>query len=197
MNTKIKLSSFKHLFDLSLNVMPAITRKDVFRQLLADLIGKDSYRGVTLTYSWMANQLGHFTLGFVPTLLLYLCLKKCSSVHNPAFCSALAISIIWLLFETYNFLGPLLSKRNSNLKLFFVPGKKYVFEPAWLNIAFDTFTDLCFFWTGAFCASLYLKCSCPAICILVTLLVILIWPICYWYLPKCICSQPSILFNSG
>ncbi len=35
-----------------------ISLKDVLHQLKKDFIGKDSYRGVTLTYSWLANQFG-------------------------------------------------------------------------------------------------------------------------------------------
>ena len=29
--------------------------KRILQQLKADLIGQDSYRGVTLTYAWLAN----------------------------------------------------------------------------------------------------------------------------------------------
>jgi hypothetical protein len=164
--------------------MGAITCRDILRQLKDDLIGKDSYRGISLTYSWLANQFGHFTLGFIPTLITYSILKKCSSVHNPAFWAALIISVLWLLFELYNFLGPLLSKKISRSNLLFVPGNKYVFQPAWGNVAFDTFTDLCYFWMGAFTASLYFKCSCTVMVILITLFVILIYPAYYWYLTK-------------
>jgi hypothetical protein len=34
------------------------TAKMIFRQVLNYLSGKDAYRGVTLTYTWMANQFG-------------------------------------------------------------------------------------------------------------------------------------------
>ncbi len=40
-----------------------ITGRDIRNQLKADLIGKDSYRGVTLTYTWLANQFGHISSG--------------------------------------------------------------------------------------------------------------------------------------
>ena len=162
-----------------------ITRKDVLRQLKADLIGKDSYRGVTLTYSWLANQFGHISLGFIPTLILYSILQNhCSSLH-PAFIAALIISITWLLFETYNFLGPLLLNKHSNSKLMYLPSKKdYTFKPAWGNVAFDTFTDLCFFWFGAFSAGLFLTFSWTVVCILIALFLILLYPCSYWFLTK-------------
>jgi|GEM_PF-6513658 len=41
------------------------TLKDILSQLKADLIGKDSYRGVTLSYSWLANLLGAFSAGYM------------------------------------------------------------------------------------------------------------------------------------
>jgi hypothetical protein len=37
------------------------TAKMIFRQILNDLSGKDAYRGVTLTYTWMANQFGQLS----------------------------------------------------------------------------------------------------------------------------------------
>lgn len=163
--------------------MKSISTKDVLRQLKADLIGKDSYRGVTLTYSWMANQFGHFSLGFIPTLLMYGLLNKHTSNINTAFWVAAIVSVIWLLFELYNFLGPLLSKKGFHPKIG-GSGEKDSFQPVWANVAFDTFTDLCFFWLGAFSASLYLASSLTVIFILILLLLILIYPISYWFLTK-------------
>jgi hypothetical protein len=164
--------------------MKLISTKQILTQLKADLIGKDSYRGVTLTYSWLANQVGHFSLGFIPTLLTSVVLKKYTTINNSAIWSAVIISITWLLFETYNFLGPLLLKKKSTSKLLFIPGKIHSFNPPWTNIAFDTFTDLCFFWTGAFSASLFLGYTNIAVYILLALLLILTFPIRYWYITK-------------
>jgi hypothetical protein len=165
--------------------MGLIKREHIFRQLKADLIGKDSYRGVTLTYSWLANQFGHFSLGYVPSLIVYVILKKCTSISNPSFWAALIISILWLLFELYNFLAPLLSNKQSQSKVLFVSsGKKYIFQPAWGNIAFDTITDLCFFWIGAFSASLFLNSTFMIMAILIAFLLIVIYPATYWFITK-------------
>ena len=109
--------------------------KDIIKQLYLDLIGKDSHRGVTLTYAWLANQFGHFGLGFIPSIILILSLPDDSFWNRYA---AVVVAIFWLVFELYNFLGPLLLSR--------VP---YVFKPKWANIGFDTITDLGFFWIGA------------------------------------------------
>ena len=46
-------------------------RSRVFAQVKHDLFGtKDVQDAITATYVWMADQIGHLTLGFVPTVLL-------------------------------------------------------------------------------------------------------------------------------
>ena len=98
-----------------------ISVQRILQQLKADLIGKDSYRGVTLTYAWLANQFGHISLGFIPTFLVYYFL------NIEAFKAALYVAAFWFLFELYNFLGPLLSKKESNSDVVFMPKKsKYI-----------------------------------------------------------------------
>lgn len=160
-----------------------LTQQDVVRQLKADLIGKDSHRGITLTYAWMANQFGHFALGFIPALLLYRFTVERPSGPAALRC-ALGVALFWLLFETYNFLGPLLKKQQSKSKLLYVPGTPYTFEPAWKNIAFDTFTDLLFFWLGSFTASLVCHTSLLALVIILLLIVGMIYPVRYWFSSK-------------
>jgi len=85
-----------------------ITGKDIRNQLKADLIGKDSYRGVTLTYTWLANQFGHISLGFIPTFMLYLFLGRYYDNDTASLRAAVFISAVWFIFESFNFLGPLL-----------------------------------------------------------------------------------------
>jgi hypothetical protein len=168
-----------------------ISGRDMFRQLKADLIGKDSHRGVTFSYAWLANQFGHISLGFIPTFILYILLPSRLSKHDAAIWSATIVSVFWLLFETYNFLGPLLSKRKSQSKVLFIPKNKYTFEPAWKNIAFDTFTDLLFFWFGAFLCSIICFYSVEALIVLLILLAFLIYPPYYWYLTKMYLQVPQ------
>lgn len=136
--------------------MKFITPKHILRQLKADLIGKDSHRGITLTYAWLANQFGHISLGFIPTLILFVFFKKRFDIENPIV-SSIYISSFWFLFELYNFLGPLLSKKRSTSNLVYVAGKnKYAFNPDFKNIGFDTFTDVCFFCFGALACGCFL-----------------------------------------
>lgn len=155
--------------------------KKIFQQLKADLIGKDSYRGITLTYAWLANQFGHISLGFIPSFLLF------HFLEIEALKSAFYVSLFWLLFETYNFLGPLLSKKESDSEVLFIPKKsKYTFEPKWMNVAFDTFTDVCFFVLGAllFSISINEKIEMKLLMVLIILGVYLLIASRYWFITK-------------
>jgi hypothetical protein len=167
-------------------IFPRITARNIFNQIKADAIGKDSHRGVTLTYSWLANQVGHFSLGFIPTILLIPCVIKYGSFDDNALVSAICVSINWLLFELYNFLGPLLAGRNSKAKFVYVPEEnKTVFRPAWGNIAFDTFTDLLFFWIGAFTAAIFMNNENKfTLIFLIVLIALVALPARYWFLTK-------------
>lgn len=111
-----------------------ITANDILKTIHADLIGKDSHRGITLTYGWMANQVGHFALGFIPVCILHLYLPD-------LFHCVIYVCCFWLAFETYNALSPLYKKEYKG---------NGTFRVRWANLTFDTFTDLCFFWFGAF-----------------------------------------------
>ncbi|WP_397445259.1 hypothetical protein [Polaribacter sp. R77954] len=146
-----------------------ITIKNIFIQLKADLIGKDSHRGITLTYAWMANQFGHISLGFIPSFLV------CYLTKWNAVTSAIIVSFFWLGFEILNFLVPLMYKKS-----------KYAFKPKWLNITFDTFTDICFFALGAFLFSLvFTKNVNKTVIIILSLLgFYLIFASRYWFLTK-------------
>ncbi len=158
-----------------------ISFKRVLQQLKADLIGKDSHRGVTLTYAWLANQFGHISLGFIPAFLLHYFMSI------SALKAALCVSLFWFLFELYNFLGPLLSKKESNSDVLFVPKKnKYIFKPKWGNVAFDTFTDICFFILGSFLFAFCIQKFNATIIIIVlgVLSVYLAFATKYWYVTK-------------
>jgi hypothetical protein len=161
--------------------MSVITTATLLRQLKADLIGKDSYRGVTLTYAWLANQLGHFSLGFIPTLVIYTLLRNYSAAKNPALLAAIIVAGTWFLFELYNFFGPLLLKKKSGSKRVYTPGKKYEFQPSWLNVAFDTATDICYFALGAFSCHLVLSPSWPHAAIVAGILLLLCYPAYFWF----------------
>lgn len=167
-------------------MMRKINKKTIFNQFKKDLIGKDSHRGVTLTYSWLANQFGHIALGFVPSFILHDNINHIKTYQNPVVASAI-VTFFWFLFELYNFLGPLLTKKKSLNNHFFIPNnKRYVFNPKWLNIAYDTITDVAFFSFGAFLYSFYINGLQDKITIvaIILLFLYLLRASSYWYLTK-------------
>ncbi|WBX73997.1 hypothetical protein PG913_01765 [Tenacibaculum pacificus] len=159
--------------------MAKIKRRTVLNQLKEDLIGKDSHRGVTLTYSWLANQFGHIALGFIPSFILHDNIQHINGYKNPVYAS-FVVTLFWFLFELYNFLGPLLKIKPSSKK------EKYTFNPNWSNISYDTITDVAFFAFGAFLYSFYKNGlqDTPTIVVLTLLSLYLLKASSYWYLTK-------------
>jgi len=151
-----------------------MNKKITFRQVIAtihaDLIGKDSHRGITLTYGWFANQVGHFALGFIPVSLMHV--FGCNLLN-----SLFIVSGFWFLFEIYNASSPLFKKEYKG---------NGSFKPHWSNLIFDTFTDLCFFWLGSvtyyLCAAESINKS--LIWIFIVCLIGLFFAIRYWFLTK-------------
>lgn len=143
-------------------------------QLKYDLIGKDSQRGITLSYGWLANQCGHCMLGYIPTHLLYLLLANCFNLTGAGWIAALSISVAWLLFEIYNVVKPLRQQKKVGS----------LFEPDWKNIVHDTATDLGFFTFGALLAGLLLGSSWILGLVLVVLCVIIYPASKFWYHTK-------------
>lgn len=123
-----------------------LSAKTVKAQLNYDLIGKDSQRGITLSYGWLANQCGHCMLGYIPTHLIYLLLHYCLKVDGATWISALIVSLIWTIFEYINVRKPLKKQKEEGA----------LFEPDWKNIIHDTVTDLGFFIFGSLLAAIVL-----------------------------------------
>jgi hypothetical protein len=161
--------------------MRNISPKKVWAQIKFDLIGKDSYRGVTLTYSWLANQFGHFSLAFVSTFILYHILLHYNCVTKPAFWAGIGIAAAWFIFECFNFLGPLLLNKSEHATKNESGG--YTFQPDWKNISYDTITDIMFFTIGAFTMSVSLAFN-NLFYALLAIIAIVIFPARDWYLTK-------------
>jgi hypothetical protein len=162
--------------------MKPLPFKKLTQQLKADLIGKDSYRGVTLTYAWLANQFGHFALGFIPAVFAYLLLKDNATLRNPAFWAAALVSACWLLFETFNLLLPVLESGRKHRR--HGRKKKKTFTTPWRHLVFDTVTDLFFFWFGAFSMALVFEYSLLTLVVSCSLVLLLAYPFYYWYMCK-------------
>ncbi len=75
---------------------PMINGSMIFRQVSHDLFGsKDVQDASTLTYTWLADQFGHITLGFIVTLLL--------SVLLSVVWSAILVAVAITAKEAYDY----------------------------------------------------------------------------------------------
>ncbi|MBC7567436.1 MAG: ATP-binding protein [Pedobacter sp.] len=187
--------------------MRPFTLYQIYQQFNRDLIGKDSYRGVTLTYAWLANQFGHFSLGFIPTVVLHFFLSSTNSniikflsfirinspVSNAEYWSAFVVWGSWILFETYNFLKPLIWKESSRKEA--LSNGKYIFQPAWYNVTFDTLTDLVYFGIGALAASLICNYHFEMLLGLGGLTLLVAYPAYYWYTTKMLLQNAEYPFQ--
>jgi hypothetical protein len=164
-----------------------ITAKHIRKQLKDDLIGKDSYRGITLTYAWLANQFGHFALGFIPTILVYAICRRFLGYSHASSAEGAAgfIAVVCLGLEIWNFLGPIRTMQKSTNRWLYISNKTtYTFTPPWLNVGFDTLTDVLYFWLGCCFASEFLMHSVYKLIILGVLLFILFFCFKCWYKVK-------------
>jgi len=163
-----------------------LSGKNIFQQLVSDLIGKDSHRGVTLTYSWLANQLGHFSLGFFPAMGLYKMIEDFSTAVSSELIAALCISGLWFVFEAFNLFYPLRKKNTVNK----------TFKPSWGNLIFDTSTDIIFFAFGAFMAAYALSSNVDMLYVALVLLAVLLYPIRFWYVTKMYQQEAKFPFQA-
>lgn len=147
--------------------MKRVCYKVFIKQLIIkDLLGKDSQRGISLTYAWLANQLGHFSLGFIPSIVLS---SIFSTQKSPMYFST-AVILFWLVFEIINLTLPILIKT-----------KKRSFKPEWSHLIFDTITDLLYFGLGALVSAFILTQNNSIGYYVILLLFLLFFPFVYWY----------------
>jgi hypothetical protein len=143
-------------------------------QLRQDLIGKDAFRGVTLSYAWLANQFGHFALGFIPVIILHAILSNWWKGTLIASLPAILVWFAWFRFEVYNFRT---SYRQSKKSLLFYKDRKGHFEN-------DLWTDLGYFGLGASSAFIVLLPHIATVLLFAVIVSLLLKESRYWYLSK-------------
>lgn len=82
---------------------------ELLKQAKADLWAKEVQTGYTVTYAWMANQLGHFALGFIPVYFLIWLALASGLVHwlsdhfgkESLRWSQFLVPVAWLLWFIY------------------------------------------------------------------------------------------------
>jgi hypothetical protein len=169
--------------------MEHISNKTIKEQRQEDLIGKDAYRGTSLTYAFLANQFGHFSLGFIPTVLVYLCLEKFNYNIKGEHWVFICVGISWTIFEIVN----------SYLNIFKHPDhaftkfklKSFPFKPSWGNLFYDFITDVGFFWFGAFFAGAFYVMDLFHSLIYILPFALLFIPYFYWYITRMYLQMPG------
>ncbi len=169
--------------------MGHISKKTIKEQRHEDLIGKDAYRGTSLTYAFLANQFGHFSLGFIPTVLIYLFLQKFNYDIKGEHWVFISVGVLWTLFEILN----------SYLNIFKHPDhafvkfklKRFPFKPSWGNLFYDFITDVGFFWFGAFFAGAFYVMDLFHSLMYVLPFVLMVIPYFYWYITRMFLQMPG------
>lgn len=114
-------------------------------QLKYDLIGKDAYRGVTLSYAYLANQVGHFALAFAPAAGIYLLLQMYwPHLAYPGLWSGGGMALLWILFEVYNIVVQLREGKGDNGDYVFKPDNRNLIEDTAIDMGYFTFGGLAF-----------------------------------------------------
>ncbi len=167
-----------------MNSTSIISSKRIRAQLKYDLIGKDSYRGVTLSYAYLANQTGHFALAFAPAAGIYLILTHCwPYLKYPGLWAGIGMFVVWICFELYNVSEQFKEGTGSD--------GKYVFNPDNKNIIEDTAIDVGYFTFGGFCFAAGSTTEIAWLGILpIALLIYILHRSRSWYITK-ICQQTA------
>ncbi len=164
-----------------------VTVKDVLQQVWADWTDKEVQAGYTYTYIWMANQLGHFTLGLLPTflvswLILWISGQKVEDVYYRYliwFPSVLAAG--WAAKEIWDVARA--TKSASN----------HAFPVDRADLWMDAGTAVFFFWCGIITATLGLRYFALGLASFVVVLVLAVTVPAWYWLTRKLCFQRARL----
>lgn len=143
-------------------------------QLKQDLIGKDAFRGITLSYAWMANQFGHFALGFIPVIIVHAIISNWMHGTFWACLPAILVWFGWFRFEVFNFRTSLLKLKDQ--LVFYRPQKGHFVR--------DLLTDLGYFALGSSAALVVILPNPVTVLIWFLIVALLLNESRYWYLSK-------------
>lgn len=154
-------------------------------QMKLDLFGKDAFRGVTLSYTWLANQFGHFALGLIPTAIGYSILggpNKGNETNLLAYSPTIGVWLLWFVFEFLNFTRTISVRRKDPIGV--KNAKKTFYDPRKWHFRADWFTDLCFFALGGVAAIFLFTQHLYVVFICIMFLIVLFYQFKYWYPAK-------------
>jgi hypothetical protein len=118
--------------------------REVFDQAIRDLFGKDVQDTVTFSYEWLADQFGHFGLGFEITLALsWIAALLGYTGPKVGFWLGLAVVLAFVLKEADDFYREWKKAREA----------KSIFQFNGLEIFYNTFTAVFYIAMGAIVAA--------------------------------------------
>jgi hypothetical protein len=162
--------------------MNNIPVKAIFHQLKQDLIGKDAFRGITISYAWLANQFGHIGLGFIPAAILYAISVNKENESKGIWGPSFIILAIWVVFEIKNYMVSIsVRKKDSIIKK---KAREAFYDPRKWHFRSDLFTDLCFFALGALSARMLFTLDMYTVLGCLVIIPIVIYESFYWYPAK-------------
>ncbi len=172
-----------------------ITKRMILGQLKKDLIGKDVYRGTTQTYTLLANQFGHFALGFIPTAIIYSYIQYGTNHREQLHWPWVSVAIFWTMFELLHLQHAVVGHRKKAHRPSREGCQQFPFHPAWGNIRLDTLTDIGFFCTGALLAGALFLHHTLLLYIFLTLYIPLLLLFAYWYKIKMYLQEAQFPFH--
>lgn len=160
------------------------SHNELLKQAVSDWFGKEVQTGYTTTYVWMANQFGHFNLGFLATMIFAWVIKLINpeiSASGYLLILPVAEILIWIIKETYDY------KVAINLTL-----KNNIFPPDKLDVALDAGTAVLFISFGIIVSYLSFVSLIIALCSFIVVLALAMLPGKYWMAKK-VCFQQADL----
>ena len=154
--------------------MNKYAHKLIKSQLKQDVIGKDAFRGVTLSYAWLANQFGHFALGFIPVIIVHAIISNWWQGTLIACLPAILVWLCWFRFEVFNFYTSLLKFKDQLI----------FYRPRRGHFKWDLITDLLYFLLGSVAALVIILPNAITILIWFLIISLLVNESRYWYLSK-------------
>lgn len=166
--------------------------KEMLTQIKEDLWCKEVATGYTVTYTWMANQLGHFAIGFAPTIIL-------SSIAVAIFGATPLIALVALLpalFMIYKEQGDISveKKRSDTTPGIFPLNISDIKKNAWTSNLF-TFVGACVAGSVSLTSLIPVVGSLLPLIVLLALTVPCLFVMRYWLTKKKCFQQAGLPFT--
>jgi hypothetical protein len=161
-----------------------ITGSMIFRQVYHDLFGsKDAQDASTLTYTWVDDQFGHVTLGFIVTLLLCAVVSVKWSPSLVVVWAAILVAVLITVKEAYDYFCEL-KRRDGTFP--------FPFDRA--DVLLNCATSCIYTWIGAILAVVAVRFPLWSLLAAPVLVVVSLPIAAYWLRRKVALQQSDVPF---